>query len=60
MVELLCVFGIFLLVEVGYYVMLLIQKEVRHRNYEKQVHEEQMNQAMSPSALIHQEHDLFF
>tara|TARA_R110000824_G_scaffold3657_2_gene17310 strand:+ start:3942 stop:4094 length:153 start_codon:yes stop_codon:yes gene_type:complete len=49
-----------LIVEIGYYVLLLIQKEVRHRNYEKQVHEEQMSQAMSPSALINQEHNLFF
>tara|TARA_R110002049_G_scaffold53268_6_gene149228 strand:- start:545 stop:727 length:183 start_codon:yes stop_codon:yes gene_type:complete len=60
MVELVCLLAIMLIVEIGYYVLLLIQKEVRHRNYEKQVHEEQMSQAMSPSALINQEHNLFF
>jgi hypothetical protein len=59
-VSLLCFVAILLCFELGYYVFLLIQKEVRVRKFEKEAARERMEEAMPPSALINQEHDLFF
>lgn len=59
MVEALCFFAMLLCVEIGYYVLLLIQREVRVRKYDMEVSKERLEEAMPPSVLINQEHDLF-
>lgn len=60
MLQVLYIVAILLCIELGYYLVLLIQKEVRIRQYEKAVTMDLEEESVPPSVLIHQEeHDLF-
>ena len=60
MLQVLYIVAILLCIELGYYLVLLIQKEVRIRKYDRAVAMDLEEEPLPPSVLIHQEeHDLF-